>query len=1078
MAWYLAPLNDLIASFIVCNSKINLQEIDTLPLPDGLDPECIKRLHTISSKIQLINSIDDVIRRIKNNDVVLTAGLSLRDQIKKQVNGHSNVFNICHLQNRFADSFYLKIAQDVFKYKPKAFGWNMLRALRKSNYKKAYIFGTAPLLEAVESRNFGDGVSIACNSMVKNHQFMKVLNPHIFVSADPIFHAGPSVYAADYRKLYLKMIKERTSLIIIYPLRDAHIYESFLDHDIMQRAIAIDWKQGSDIRYNFDSEKSVSTTSNILTLFLLPLAAYLSNEIWISGCDGRPDKNNSYFWSHSAKSQLTNRMNDIQKVHPAFFDISYDDYYNTHKTTLSTYINQLSIKGYSIFSMTPSYIACLRNLFATYLQSLQSSPLISVIIPIHRPGEMLRKCLSSLQKSSYPNLEILCVESDIDQLSKTILNEFIEMDPRIKTIKCDRHGVSAARNIGLTNSTGHYISFLDSDDWISQDSLEKRIDLLEATKCNIVHSDCILTDELCRPTSLKVSHTSKLELGDLLSGNKCHLNSLTLRKSAFLESKVSFIEEIENGEDWLFLAECIKKLGPSRYVDSVSFYRINRNSAVSQDPYAHEKSIVEKVFPRLNSLLCDGIKEKPNDFDLKSNDFAAKRYITAFWSALFCGSENVDEVAFTALSFLDKSALDLKVIKSLVRVPSLRAYGYINIAEISKHLSFSDLNNLKSIHFLLYSRLHNYSNSLLAAAVNDFIISVTHEFLDSQPYIDAYPRRIGAHIDETNVIYNLFENIKGDTMIDVGVHYGGSSLQFLKKGWTIHGFEPDNKNRSIFNDRLEKCTNDEKSRFLLRTVGCSDKVIDNVPFFSSDVSSGISGLSSFHDTHIESQLISITTLKLHLQVNPLQHISFLKIDTEGHDLFVLKGFPWEKFRPKIIECEYEDKKTIPLGYSLPDMCEYLSDKNYVVFVSEWHPIVEYGRRHQWCTLHRYPELAIEPSGWGNLIAIRKDLNLTKQHLIESILKNVRFYPLESESASTESKADCSDHNKVMKTNKLIDSPITIAELGSRMRKAITKGDLSVAIENAEMIYSHTKLMSYKMQSEAWKKKLTSINKST
>jgi hypothetical protein len=83
-------------------------------------------------------------------------------------------------------------------------------------------------------------------------------------------------------------------------------------------------------------------------------------------------------------------------------------------------------------------------------------------------------------------------------------------------------------------------------------------------------------------------------------------------------------------------------------------------------------------------------------------------------------------------------------------------------------------------------------------------------------------------------------------------------------------------------------------------------------------------------------------------------VDFLKIDTEGHDLFVLQGFPWERNRPQVIECEFEDLKSKPLGYTTKDMADFLVGKGYTVYVSEWHPILKYGQRHDWHRLQKYP----------------------------------------------------------------------------------------------------------------------------
>ena len=64
-----------------------------------------------------------------------------------------------------------------------------------------------------------------------------------------------------------------------------------------------------------------------------------------------------------------------------------------------------------------------------------------------------------------------------------------------------------------------------------------------------------------------------------------------------------------------------------------------------------------------------------------------------------------------------------------------------------------------------------------------------------------------------------------------------------------------------------------------------------MPFFTSGVSSGISGLSSFHPSHKESQRADLATLSDFISKEDIAQVDFLKIDTEGFDLFVLQGFP-------------------------------------------------------------------------------------------------------------------------------------------------------------------------------------------
>lgn len=223
-------------------------------------------------------------------------------------------------------------------------------------------------------------------------------------------------------------------------------------------------------------------------------------------------------------------------------------------------------------------------------------------------------------------------------------------------------------------------------------------------------------------------------------------------------------------------------------------------------------------------------------------------------------------------------------------------------------------------------------------------------------------------LDEVDVVYELLreENASG-VMIDVGAHHGGSLEQFAEDGWKVFAFEPDPKNRAILS---ELCTKYPAVNIDTRAV--SDKNQDKLPFYTSEVSSGISSLSSFHDSHKESSCVDTVTLDAFFQAEAIQTVDFLKIDTEGHDLFVLKGIPWGGVQPRVILCEFEDRKTKPLGYDFHDLAQFLQDNGYFLLVSEWYPMVEYGTRHKWRRFSSYPCDLADDKAWGNIIAVNND----------------------------------------------------------------------------------------------------------
>jgi len=214
-------------------------------------------------------------------------------------------------------------------------------------------------------------------------------------------------------------------------------------------------------------------------------------------------------------------------------------------------------------------------------------------------------------------------------------------------------------------------------------------------------------------------------------------------------------------------------------------------------------------------------------------------------------------------------------------------------------------------------------------------------------------------------------------MIDVGVHFGESCLPYSQMGWQIVGFEPDPANRAKI---------PSIPRLKLYHDAVSDKDGQLVDFFASEVSSGISSLLSFHQSHRAVAQVQTITLASVLQKEAITKVDFLKIDIEGHDLFALKGFPFGKIQPEVILCEFEDHKTILNGYTYQNLGDFLLQQGYLVYLSEWLPIIQYGHEHQWRQLVPYPSRLVDARGWGNFIAIRPQHQIQFERARDRYLK--------------------------------------------------------------------------------------------
>lgn len=95
--------------------------------------------------------------------------------------------------------------------------------------------------------------------------------------------------------------------------------------------------------------------------------------------------------------------------------------------------------------------------------------LITVIIPVYNKEKYIERTLNSIIAQSYKNLEIIIVNDGSTDNSKEICTRFKERDNRIKLINIENHGAGYARNLGLNNANGEYISFIDADDYVDLD---------------------------------------------------------------------------------------------------------------------------------------------------------------------------------------------------------------------------------------------------------------------------------------------------------------------------------------------------------------------------------------------------------------------------------------------------------------------------------------------------------------------------------------------------------------------------------------------------------------------------------
>lgn len=196
-------------------------------------------------------------------------------------------------------------------------------------------------------------------------------------------------------------------------------------------------------------------------------------------------------------------------------------------------------------------------------------PLISIIIPVYNAEKYLGQCLDSVLAQTMTDYEVILVDDESTDSSPQICDEYAKKDKRIVVVHQKNKGVSGARNTGIRQACGEWVTFLDSDDWWEPRYLEY-MDLTDADLCvcgyNVVYQDSskIIARNLTKGIVAIADYVSQIEeyFGTVLNfpWGKLYRREIILRASLFNENVIL-------GEDLLFNIEYYKQCRTVRLVE-------------------------------------------------------------------------------------------------------------------------------------------------------------------------------------------------------------------------------------------------------------------------------------------------------------------------------------------------------------------------------------------------------------------------------------------------------------------------------------------------------------------------------
>ena len=225
-------------------------------------------------------------------------------------------------------------------------------------------------------------------------------------------------------------------------------------------------------------------------------------------------------------------------------------------------------------------------------------PKVSIVLPIYNGELTLRRCLDSILSQVFADFEVIVINDGGNDNSWEICAEYEKKDGRIKIINQDNKGVSAARNVGIRNASGEFITFVDCDDWVEPTMLSKMLSIIDVKNVDIVFMnflyECGNTKHIgyLDPYPLSKKDIPSFPLAILLPEASNYYDHVKqdhdilggacgkLYRKSLLNDTIWFDESLSVGEDCLFNLECFAKASDI-FIDNtpVYHYTIHSDSA-------------------------------------------------------------------------------------------------------------------------------------------------------------------------------------------------------------------------------------------------------------------------------------------------------------------------------------------------------------------------------------------------------------------------------------------------------------------------------------------------------------------
>ncbi len=248
--------------------------------------------------------------------------------------------------------------------------------------------------------------------------------------------------------------------------------------------------------------------------------------------------------------------------------------------------------------------------------------MFSIIIPVFNSEKYLENCIISVLNQTYKNFELLLINDGSTDNSAEICEKFANEDNRIKVIHQPNRGVSSARNKGIDNATGDYITFVDSDDvviseWLEIVNIELDKNNLDMLTYRFSQNNIIDNPEIKSFTALNSSDL-KYKFNDILVVSMGSVCTNIYKREIINNNQIKFNNDIALNEEIFFNFKILENIKSLRFIDKVLYYYTANETSSSRKGDVNYLNIVrEKVEVYAEFLekmnYNDNVEYSPND---------------------------------------------------------------------------------------------------------------------------------------------------------------------------------------------------------------------------------------------------------------------------------------------------------------------------------------------------------------------------------------------------------------------------------------------------------------------------------